>query len=141
MRRLVITICPRERGAVRLAVEHRGATERLDARAIVARLGALVAQRGLAARVRIQEGCAGGCAGPGPNVSVTMHARHGPGEREDHVAIGWKNYVASLATLPCLATIVEENLADPDMETTVSARRRRRSRGRRAGGRGTRAAR
>jgi hypothetical protein len=33
-----------------------------------------------------------------------------PGEREDHVAVGWKTYVYSLGTLDCLAAVIDDNL-------------------------------
>jgi hypothetical protein len=108
-RRIVITVCPRETGVVALPVERGGRLERLDAPALVRHLEAIVVRRGLAGRVRIQAGCAGGCAGPGPNVSLTFHAMPHPGERPDSVALGWKTYVASLGTLACVATIVDEN--------------------------------
>ncbi len=111
-RNLVITVCPRERGVVSLAVERGARSERLDAVAIIARLQAIVARRGLADRVRIQQECAGGCSGAGPNVSVALFPMPRPGERPDHVATGWKSYVASLATLPCLAAVIDENLGD-----------------------------
>ncbi len=111
-RNLVITVCPRERGVVSLAVERGARSERLDAVAIIARLQAIVARRGLADRVQIQAACAGGCSGAGPNVSVALFPMPRPGERPDHVATGWKSYVASLATLPCLAAVIDENLGD-----------------------------
>ena len=111
-RRLVITVCPREHGFVALPVEQGGKPERLDAVAIAARLQAIIARRGLSDRVDVQQVCAGGCTGPGPNVSVTFYPMPRPGERPDHVATGWKTYVASIATVPCLATVIDENLGD-----------------------------
>jgi hypothetical protein len=111
-RRIVVNVCPREHGAVRLPIERGGRAVRMDASAIKRRLQALVAARGLETRVDIVEACAGGCAGPGPNVSVTMFSLPRPGERPDHVAVGWKNYVASLAMLDCLARVLEDNLGD-----------------------------
>ena len=116
-RRLVITVCPRERGAVLLAVQRGGAPERLDAGDIARRLRELVAARHLGERVSIVEGCAGGCGRPGPNVGVTFHALPRAGERPDHVALGWKTYVYSLAALDCLATIVDENLTGGNDES------------------------
>ena len=113
-RRLVITVCPRESGTVVLAVEHGGARERLDAPAVAHRLREVVASRCLGERVRVVEGCAGGCGRPGPNVGVTFHALPRAGERPDHVALSWKTYVYSLARLDCLATVVDENLIDAD---------------------------
>jgi hypothetical protein len=109
-RRLVITVCPREPGVVALPVARGGRAVRLNAAAIVRHLTELVAGRGLGERVRLREGCAGGCSGPGPNVSVEIFPMTRPGERPDHVAIGWKTYVYSLASLDCLATVIEENL-------------------------------
>jgi hypothetical protein len=109
-RRLVITVCPRERGVVALPVGRGAKAVRVDAAAIVRHLEALVAERGLADRVRLREGCAGGCSGPGPNVSVEIFPMTRPGERPDHVAVGWKTYVYSLASLDCLATVIDENL-------------------------------
>lgn len=113
-RRLVITVCPRERGTVLLPVERGGPPELLDAGDLARRLRELVAARALGERVRIVEGCAGGCGRPGPNVGVTFHALPRAGERPDHVALGWKTYVYSLARLDCLATVVDENLTDGD---------------------------
>jgi hypothetical protein len=43
-------------------------------------------------------------------VSVEIFPVTPPGERPDHVAIGWKTYVYSLPRLDCLATILDENL-------------------------------
>jgi hypothetical protein len=109
-RRLVITVCPREPGVVTLPIARGGRAIRLSAAAILRHLRELVAERGLAERVRLREGCAGGCSGPGPNVSVEIFPLTRPGEREDHVAVDWKTYVYSLASLECLAAVVEENL-------------------------------
>jgi hypothetical protein len=110
-RRIVLTVCPREPGVVTLPVERGGHAVRLNAAAILEHLRALVDARGLAERVRLREGCAGGCSADGPNVSVEIFPVPPPGERPDHVAIGWKTYVYSLASLDCLATVIEENLA------------------------------
>lgn len=110
-RRLVVTVCPRERGVVVLPVERGGRAARMDTVAILGRLRALVAARRLEDRVSFREGCAGGCTQTGPNVSVEIFPPLRPGERPDHVATGWKTYVYSLPTLDCLATILEENLA------------------------------
>jgi hypothetical protein len=109
-RRLVITVCPREPGVVTLPIARGGRAVRLSAAAILRYLRELVAERGLAERVRLREGCAGGCSGPGPNVSVEIFPLTRPGEREDHVAVDWKTYVYSLASLECLAAVLEENL-------------------------------
>lgn len=109
-RRLVVTVCPRERGVVVLPVTRGGRPHRLDAPMILTHLRELVAERGLAERVRLREGCAGGCSGAGPNVSVEMFPLTRPGEREDHVAVGWKTYVYSLGTLDCLAAVIDDNL-------------------------------
>jgi hypothetical protein len=124
-RRLVITVCPLEAGVVRLPIERGGRPRRLDARAIAAALEALIARRGLGQRVRVREGCAGGCGGRGPNVSVALHAAAQPGERADNVAIGWKTYVYSLAALPCLAAVIDESLDEPAPRGTTRRRRAR----------------
>ena len=113
-RRLVITVCPRERGVVAIPLRAGYPAERLDAAAIAQGLRDLVAQRGLGDRVSVVEGCAGGCGRPGPNVGVTLRTLPAPGERPDHVAVGWKTYVYSLASLDCLARIVDENLNAAD---------------------------
>ena len=84
---------------------------RLGARAIARHLTALTAEHDRSDAVDIRDGCAGGCWLRGPNVSVAIYPATLPGERPDHVAIAWKTYVASLADLACLATILEENLA------------------------------
>ena len=73
----------------------------------------LAAERGLGERVRLREGCAGGCSRAGPNVSVDMFPLGKPGEREDHVAVDWKTYVYSLDSLDCLAAVIEENIGRP----------------------------
>jgi len=110
-RRLVVTVCPREPGVVRLPVERGGHAVRLDAAAILKTLRVLVDARGITERVRLCEGCAGGCTADGPNVSVEIFPAPRPGERPDNIAVGWKTYVYSLASLDSLATIIEENLA------------------------------
>jgi hypothetical protein len=110
-RRLVITVCSNEPGAVVLPVEQGERRRRLDGRAILRELQILVERRGLSAIVRVREGCAGGCHGRGPNVSLTMHAAPAPGQRADNVAVGWRTYVGSLDTLRCLAAVIEDNVA------------------------------
>ncbi len=107
---------------MRLPLRPGGRPRRLDAAAIVQHLRALVARRGLGGLVEVREACAGGCWGPGPNVSVTVHPLPRPGERDDHVAVGWRTYVHSLATLDALSRIIDDNLAPP------AARAARRSR-------------
>ncbi|MGH7353041.1 MAG: hypothetical protein ACRELS_00480 [Candidatus Rokuibacteriota bacterium] len=124
-RRLVISICPREPGRVVLAVERGGRARRLNAVGVARELTALVERRGLAERVTIREACAGGCGGPGPNVSLTIHPVPAPGERGDGVAIGWRSYVAALASLDCLARVIDENLPRPTRAAPSRPRRRR----------------
>lgn len=124
VRRLVVTVCPREPGVVVLPVERGARARRLDARAILEALERLVDERGLRDRVRVREGCAGGCGAAGPNVDVTIFPVTAPGAKPDHVAVDWKTYVYSLPTLDCLATVIEENLEGPRVPT----RRRRRAR-------------
>ena len=109
-RRLVITVCPKEAGAVVLAVESGQPRRRLTADRILQELQALVARRELVDVVKVREGCAGGCHGRGPNVSLTVHRLPPAGERPDNVAIGWHTYVGSIETLDCLASIVEAHL-------------------------------
>jgi hypothetical protein len=110
-RRIVITVCPLEPGLVTLPLIRGGPRRRLGARAIARHLAALAADRGLADFVQVRNGCAGGCWLKGPNVSVAIYPATSPGERPDHVAVAWKTYVASLADLDALETILEENLA------------------------------
>ena len=105
-------MCPREPGAVVLPLERGGRARRMDAAAVHRALGALVDARGVGDRVQLREACAGGCAGPGPNVSVDIFPVPPPGEKPDSVAIGWKTYVYSLASLDCLARVIDENLGD-----------------------------
>jgi hypothetical protein len=112
-RRLVITVCPREPGMVVLPIARGERAARLNAAAILTHLRQIVAERGLDERVRFREGCAGGCSGQGPNVSVEILPLTKPGEREDHVAIDWKTYVYSLGSLDCLATVIDQNLGRP----------------------------
>ena len=109
-RRLVISVCGRELGTVVLPVERGGRARRLDARAIARQLSALVARRGLTDSVAVRDACAGGCGQRGPNVTVTIYPPIRPSEKPDHVAVGWKTYVASLATLECLARVIDDNL-------------------------------
>jgi hypothetical protein len=109
-RRLVVTVCPREPGVVVLPVRPGGRARRLDAPAIAQSLRDLVMEQRLDGYVSVCEGCAGGCARAGPNVGVTLYPLPRPGAKADHVAIGWKTYVYSLASLDCLATIIDENL-------------------------------
>jgi hypothetical protein len=109
-RRLVISVCLRETGTVVLPVERGGRARRLDAAAITRHLEAMIARRGLGDSVRVSDACAGGCARNGPNVSVIIYPPVRPGETPDHVAIGWKSYVASIGTLDCLARVIDENL-------------------------------
>jgi hypothetical protein len=120
-RRLVVTICPREPGVVTLPVARGEPAVKLNAAAITHHLRHLVGERGLAERVRVREGCAGGCSGPGPNVSVEILPLTRPGEREDHVAIGWKTYVYSLGSLDCLAAVIDDNLGRPRVRASRSA--------------------
>ena len=124
MRRLVVTVCPREPGVVVLPLERGGRARRLDARGVLDALALLVSRRRLDERVELREGCAGGCGGEGPNVDVTIYPATAPGERPDHVAVGWKTYVYALPTLDCLATVIDENLGEPSAPT----RRKRRAR-------------
>jgi hypothetical protein len=93
-----------------LAVERGGRRRRLDAAAVVRALRDLVAAGEYDAHVSVREGCAGGCARMGPNVDVRIHPISPPGAKPDTVAIDWKTYVYSLASLDCLASIVEDNL-------------------------------
>src|SRR5215470_3636972 len=109
-RRVVITVCPRERGVVVLPLERGARARRFDAAGVLTALQALVTSRGLAERVQVRDGCAGGCWGTGPNVDVRIYAATAPGERPDHVALGWKTYVYSLPTLASLADVIDENL-------------------------------
>jgi hypothetical protein len=124
-RRLVITVCPRERGRVVLPAERGGRRRRLDAAAVVRALGEIAARRGLGDRVVVCEGCAGGCSRPGPNVDVAVHAVPRPGERADNVSLGRRSYVDSLTALECLAAVIDENLPPP-----AGRARRARARGR-----------
>ena len=109
-RRLLVCVCLRETGTVLLPVERGGRARRLDAAGIARQLERLIARRGLADHVRISDACAGGCSLRGPNVTVTIYPPVRPGERPDHVSIGWKTYVASLGSLDCLARIIDDNL-------------------------------
>jgi len=109
-RRLVITVCPRERGVAALPVERGGPMRRLDAPGVIRALGGLLARRRLGDRVQIREGCAGGCSGRGPNVGVTIYPAARAGERADAVAVAWRTYVGTLGSLDCLSRILDDNL-------------------------------
>jgi len=93
-----------------MPVERGERRRRLDATAVFTHLEAVVARRGLREHVEIREACAGGCRLNGPNVSVTIYPPRRPGEREDHVAVGWKTYVTSLRSLDCLARVIDDHL-------------------------------
>ena len=108
-RRLVVTVCPRERGVVTMPLERGGRARRLDARGVVAGLRRIVARRGLADRVVVRDGCAGGCSRNGPNVDVRMYAVAAAGQADDHVALAFRTYVYSLDCLASLADIIDEN--------------------------------
>jgi hypothetical protein len=110
-RRLVISVCPREAGAVVMPVERGHRARRLTADAIFQHLQALVDARGLAQQVRVRDACAGGCSLRGPNVTVTIYPGVRAGERPDHVAIAWKTYVGTLKSLDCLARVIDDNLS------------------------------
>jgi hypothetical protein len=109
-RRIIITVCPKETGSVTLAPQRGAPRKRLDARAILRELQALVARRNLDGAVLVREGCAGGCQGRGPNVSLTFHTRPAPGERPDNIAVGWRTYVGSLAGVSSLQALIDDNL-------------------------------
>src|SRR5262249_23682924 len=109
-RRLVITVCPREEGTVRLAIDRGGKKHQLGATGLARSLREIATARGLDDFVAVREGCAGGCSRRGPNVDVTIHLAALPGAKPDHVAIGWKTYVYSLPSLDCVAAIIDENL-------------------------------
>jgi hypothetical protein len=98
---------------VTLPVERGGRPRRLDARAVARELESLAARRRLAGLVRVREGCAGGCGGRGPNVSVAIYPPPVPGAPADHIAVGWRSYVGSIDALDCLATVIDQNLAPP----------------------------
>ena len=110
MKRLVINVCRRERGFVRLPLERGGRARRLDADAIHEQLEVLIARRKLWDYVRVRDACAGGCGMAGPNISVTIYPPVHPGEKPDHVAVAWKTYVTSLDSLDCLSRVIDENL-------------------------------
>lgn len=112
-RRLVVTVCPREHGVVNLPVERGTRAMRLDAAGLRRELTAFAARRGLTGCVSVREGCAGGCGLAGPNVDVRIYAAPRARERRDEVALGWKTYVYSLAALPSLSVVIDENLRAP----------------------------
>jgi hypothetical protein len=93
-----------------LPITRAGRPRRLDAPALARSLRELVAARRLDGRVEVVEGCAGGCGRAGPNVDVRIYPGLRPGEKPTHVALDWKTYVYSLASLDCVATILDENL-------------------------------
>ena len=132
-RRLVISVCPREPGVVSLPIERGERPQRLNAEAVATQLEAIATRRGLTDRVRVVRACAGGCNAPGPNVTVVFYAMPRPGERPDHIATGWKTYVAALDTLSYLGAVIDQNLIDDARddgvpgETFESARRRTRA--------------
>jgi hypothetical protein len=109
-RRLLICVCSREGGTVRLRLERGSRVRRLDARAVARHLETLVERRGLSDAVQVRDACAGGCGMRGPNVTVIVYPPTRPGEKPDHVSIGRRTYVGSLDGLDCLARVIDENL-------------------------------
>src|SRR5438093_1019696 len=73
-RRLVVTVCPRERGSVVLPLERGGRAARLDAAGVLEELRALVARRGLADRVDVRDGCAGAVARSARNAASSTRS-------------------------------------------------------------------
>jgi hypothetical protein len=126
--RLVITICPREPGVVTLPVERGARARRFDAAGLATQLEALVAARGVGDLVSVRRACAGGCSLRGPNVSVALYPAPRPGEKIDQVAIGWRTYVGALASVDCVAAILDDNVSDGGVRAprTRAARSRRR---------------
>src|SRR5262249_15812833 len=53
-------------------------------------------------------------APPGPNVGVTIPLRPRPGEKPDHVGVGWKTYAYPLPSAGSLAAIIDETLGPDD---------------------------
>jgi hypothetical protein len=109
--RLVITVCPRERGVVAIPRERGEGAQPLDAEGVLAGLEAGIATRRLGDRVTVRRACAGGCLLAGPNVSVVTYPLAPPGEKPDHVAVAWKSYVGSLETLRCLADVLDDDIS------------------------------
>lgn len=109
-RRLVVAVCPREPGTVVLPLVPGGRRLRMDAAQVARHLQALADARGLGGVVEVRPACAGGCLGPGPNVSVTIYPRARPGQRPDRVAVAWRTYVTSLGALGSLSEILDDNL-------------------------------
>ena len=93
-------------------------------RAIVRDLRGLIARRQLADDVSLREGCAGGCYGSGPEPQRDDLSAVRPGERADGIAVSWKTYVYTLATLTCLAQVIEESLDAPPPAPTRTPRGR-----------------
>ena len=65
----------------------------------------------LDAVVRVREGCAGGCHGRGPNVSLTLHALPRPASAPTTSPSAGARTSARWPTLPSLQAILDENLA------------------------------
>ncbi len=127
-RLLEITVCPLELGSVALPVERGRRPERMDARALIRRLKALIVRRGLAGTVWLREDCTGGCHRAGPNVNVDVFLKAPPGEEQDHIAVESKSYVYSLPSVDCLVQIIDENLRPARSRRTRAARSERRRR-------------
>lgn len=109
-RRLVIRVCLNEAGVASVPLRPGERARRLTAPMVADALERLAAERGLQAHVRVSRTCAGGCSGPGPNVSVAIYPPRRPGEPEDHVAIGWRTYIGALPDLRHLRQIIDENV-------------------------------
>jgi hypothetical protein len=86
---------------VTLAPQRGAPRKRLDARAILRELQALVARRNLDGAVLVREGCAGGCQGRGPNVSLTFHTRPAPGVPTTSPSAGEPTWARSPECPPC----------------------------------------
>ena len=111
-----------------LPLKRGGRPRRMDARAIRKHLERLIQRDGLAATVWLREDCAGGCDRAGPNVNVDVFLKAPPGEEQDHVAVETQSYVYSLASLRCLAQVIDENLRPARSRRTRAARSGRRRR-------------
>src|SRR2546430_9740279 len=98
MRRLVVTVCPRERGAVVLPLERGGRAARLDAAGVLAPLRALVARRGVDDRGHLRDGRAGGCWAAGPHLDGRRFAAAKPRRRPPPPAPGLETHAYSPPT-------------------------------------------
>ena len=113
-RRLVITVCPRELGVVTLPVARGGRAVKLSAAAILRHLAELVTERGSPSACGCARAAPAAARDPVPTYRSRSFRSRAPASAMDHVAVAWKTYVYSLASLECWPPSSRRNLRQPE---------------------------